>query len=60
MPTTEYVLENKTHKRLYDFEIQAYHQISARRPDHMMIIKKKKKKKKKKEKRKKKRKLAEL
>ena len=39
------VLENETHKLLWDFEMQTDHQISARRPD-LIIIKKKKKKKK--------------
>ena len=34
------VLENDTHKRLWDFDIQTDHQISTRRPD--FIIKKKK------------------
>ena len=48
------VLENETHKLLWDFEIQTDHLISAKRPD-LVIINKKKKKKKKKKKRKKKR-----
>ena len=39
------VLENDTHKLLWDFDIQTDHLISARRPD-LTIIKKKKKKKK--------------
>ena len=39
------VLENETHKLLWDFEIQTDHLISAKRPD-LIIIKKKKKKKK--------------
>ena len=43
------VLENDTHKLLWDFNIQSDHLISARRPDFMIINKKKKKKKKKKE-----------
>ena len=38
------VLENDTHKHLWDFDIQTDHLISARRPD-LIIIKKKKKKK---------------
>ena len=38
------VLENDTHKLLWDFDIQTDHLISARRPD-LIIIKKKKKKK---------------
>ena len=37
------VLENDTHKLLWDFDIQTDHLISARRPD-LIIIKKKKKK----------------
>ena len=40
------VLENDTHKFLWDFDIQTDHLISARRPDLIIIIKKKKKKKK--------------
>ena len=39
------VLENATHKLLWDFNIQTDHLIPARRPD---LMKKKKKKKKKK------------
>ena len=39
-----YVLKNKTHKILWDFEIQADHLIPTRRPDLVMINKKKKKK----------------
>ena len=42
------VLENDRHKLLWDFNIQTYPQISARRPDLIIINKKKKKKKKKK------------
>ena len=41
------VQENDTHKRLWDFDIQMDHLISARRPDLIIINKKKKKKKKK-------------
>ena len=41
------ILENDTHKLLWDFDIQTDHQISARRPDLIIINKKKKKKKKK-------------
>ena len=41
MHNPEYVLENETHKLLWDFEIQTGHQISARRPDLIMINKKK-------------------
>ena len=44
------VLENDTHKLLWDFGIQTDHLISARRPDLMIINKKKKKKRKKKKK----------
>ena len=35
------VLENETHKLLWDFDIHMDHLISARRPDHMIINKKK-------------------
>ena len=42
------VLENDTHKILWDFDIQTDHLISARRPDLIIINQKKKKKKKKK------------
>ena len=35
------VLENDTHKLLWDFEIQTDHQISARRPDLIVINKQK-------------------
>ena len=38
------VLENDTHKLLWDFNIQTDHLISARRPDLIIIMKKKKKK----------------
>ena len=41
------VLENETHKILWDFEIETDHLIPARRPDLMIINKRKKKKKKK-------------
>ena len=37
------VLENDTHKLLWDFNIQTDHLISARRPDLIIINKKKKK-----------------
>ena len=47
------VLENATHKLLWDFNIQTDHLIPARRPDLIIINKKKKKKKRKKRKRKK-------
>ena len=33
MYNPEFVLENETHKHLWDFEIQTDHLISARRPD---------------------------
>ena len=36
------VRENNTHKLLWDFDIQTDHQISARRPDLIIINKKKK------------------
>ena len=36
------VLENETHKLLWDFDIQTDHLISARRPDLIIINKKKK------------------
>ena len=35
------VLENNTHKLLWDFDIHTDHQISARRPDLIIINKKK-------------------
>ena len=34
------VLENDTHKLLWDFDIQTDHRISARRPDRIIINKK--------------------
>ena len=37
----ESVLENETHKLLWDFEIQTNHLISARRPDLVIVNKKK-------------------
>ena len=40
MQNQESVLENDTHKLLWDFEIQTYHLISARRPDLIIINKK--------------------
>ena len=51
MHNPEFVLENGTHKPLWDFQIQTDHQISVRRPDLVIINKKKKKKKKEREKR---------
>ena len=38
------VLENDTHKLVWDFNIQTDHLIPARRPDLIIIINKKKKK----------------
>ena len=38
-------LENKTHKILWDFEIQTDYLISARLPDLVIVSKKKRKKK---------------
>ena len=43
------VLGNDTHKLLWDFDIHTDHQISARRPDLIIINKKRKKKKEKRE-----------
>ena len=40
------VLENDTHKLLWDFDIQTDHLISVRRPDLIIINKKEKKKRK--------------
>ena len=37
MPNPASVLENDTHKLLWDFDIQTYHLISARRPDLITI-----------------------
>ena len=42
------VLENDSHKLLWDFNIHTDHLIPARRPDLIIINKKKKKKRKKK------------
>ena len=47
MHSPEPVLENDTHKLLWDFDIQMDHLISARRPDLIITNKKRKKKKKK-------------
>ena len=41
----EEILENKTHKILWDFEIQKEHLISTTWPDFVIVKKKKKKKK---------------
>ena len=43
MHNPESVLENATHKLLWDFEMQTDHPIVARRP-HLVIVNKKKKK----------------
>ena len=43
---TESVLENETHKLLWDFDKQTDHLISTKRPDLVIVNKKKKKKKK--------------
>ena len=43
MHNPESVLENETHKLLWDFEIKRDHLISARQPDLIIINKKKKK-----------------
>ena len=48
MHNPESVLENETHKLLWDFEIQTDQLISDRRSDLVIVNKKKKKKKKKK------------
>ena len=45
MHTRESVLENDSHKLLWDFDIQTDHLISARRPDLIIINNKKQKKK---------------
>ena len=41
MHNPESVLENEAQKLLRDFEIQTDHQISARRPDRVIVNKKK-------------------
>ena len=41
MHNPESVLENDTHKLLWDFDIQTDHLISARRPDLIIINNKK-------------------
>ena len=48
MHNSESVLENETHKLLWNLEIQTDHLISARQPDLVIVLKKKKKKRKKK------------
>ena len=47
MHNPKLVLENDTHKLLWDFDIKTDHLISARRPDFIIINKKKKEKKRK-------------
>ena len=49
----ESVLENETHKIVWDFKLRTDHLITDRRPDQVIVNKKKKKKKKKKERKKK-------
>ena len=49
MENPESVLENKTHKILWDFAIQTDYLISARRQDLVIVNNNKKKKKKKSE-----------
>ena len=44
MHNTEFILENETHKILWDFEIQMDHLISIGRPDEVILKKKKIKK----------------
>ena len=41
MHNLESILENETHKLLWDFEIQTDHQILARQPDQVIVNKKK-------------------
>ena len=41
MHKPEFILENKTHRIVWDSEIQMDHQILARRPDLVLINKKK-------------------
>ena len=43
MHKPKYVLENKTHEILSDFEMQTDHLIPARKPDLALINKRKKK-----------------
>ena len=40
MHNLEFVLENKTNKNLWDFEMQTDHLISARQPDLVIVNKK--------------------
>ena len=41
MHNPESIIENETHKILWDFEIQTDHLISARRPDLVIVNTKK-------------------
>ena len=41
MQNPESVLKNETHKRLWDFEIQTDHLISAKRPNLIIVNKNK-------------------
>ena len=41
MHKLEYILENDTHKILWDFEIQTDHLISTRRPESVIVYKRK-------------------
>ena len=41
MPNPEYILENRIHKVLWDFEVQTDHLISARWPDLVIVNKRK-------------------
>ena len=43
MHNSESAQENETHELLWDFEIQVYHQNSARQPNLFIVNKKKKK-----------------
>ena len=45
MHNSESVLDNKMHKFLWDFELQTDNQISARKPDLVIVNKRKEKKK---------------
>ena len=44
MHKPESILENETHKILWDFEIQSHHLIPARRPNLVIIERKRKRK----------------
>ena len=41
MHISEYILENETHKILWDFGIETVHQIQSRRPELELINEKK-------------------